>query len=113
MKLAVLLFHYAGYGGRVYSVTFMGGTSGVFYTQFGVTLAIAIVISAVNALTLSPALCAILLKPHQEGHGEKKLSRIDRFHKAFNAAYDVTLNKYKTGFSSLSNANGFHWVHSW
>ena len=78
-------------------VTFMGGTSGVFYTQFGVTLAIAIVISAVNALTLSPALCAILLKPHQEGHGEKKLSRIDRFHKAFNAAYDVTLNKYKNG----------------
>ncbi len=78
-------------------VTFMGGTSGVFYTQFGVTLAIAIVISAVNALTLSPALCAILLKPHQEGHGEKKLSRIDRFHKAFNAAYDVTLNKYKKG----------------
>lgn len=77
-------------------VTFMGGTSGVFYTQFGITLAVAIIISALNALTLSPALCAILLKPHSDEHN-KKLSRIDRFHKAFNAAYDVTLTKYKTG----------------
>ncbi len=77
-------------------VTFMGGTSGVFYTQFGITLAVAIIISALNALTLSPALCAILLKPHSDEHN-KKLSRIDRFHKAFNAAYDVTLTKYKKG----------------
>lgn len=76
-------------------VTFMGGTSGVFYTQFGVTLAIAIIISALNALTLSPALCALLLKPHQENG--KKMSVIDRFHKSFNVAYDTTLGKYKTG----------------
>ncbi|WP_321333319.1 efflux RND transporter permease subunit [uncultured Bacteroides sp.] len=77
-------------------VTFMGGTSGVFYTQFGVTLAIAIFISALNALTLSPALCAILLKPHADEHG-KKPSFIDRFHNSFNAAYNVTLEKYKKG----------------
>lgn len=77
-------------------VTFMGGTSGVFYTQFGITLAIAIFISALNALTLSPALCAILLKPHKNEEG-KKLSVVDRFHQSFNAAYDVTLNKYKKG----------------
>jgi HAE1 family hydrophobic/amphiphilic exporter-1 len=83
-------------------VTFMGGTSGVFYTQFGITLAIAIFISALNALTLSPALCAILLKPHKDEEG-KKLSVIDRFHQSFNAAYDVTLNKYKKGVQLFIN----------
>ena len=54
-------------------VSFIGGTSGIFYKQFGLTLAIAIVISAINALTLSPALCALFLKPHEEGHVEKKI----------------------------------------
>ena len=50
-------------------VSFMGGTAGTFYRQFGITMAIAIGFSALNALTLSPALCAIFLKPHDEGHG--------------------------------------------
>ena len=81
-------------------VTFMGGTSGIFYTQFGVTLAIAIGISALNALTLSPALCAIFLKPHETQEG-KKPSLIDRFHIAFNAAYSTTLGKYKKGVMNL------------
>ena len=75
-------------------VSFMTGTSGTFYRQFGLTMAIAIGFSAVNALTLSPALCAVFLKPHRE-EGEKKMSLIDRFHVSFNAAYDVTLKKYK------------------
>ena len=75
-------------------VSFMTGTSGMFYRQFGLTMAIAIGFSAVNALTLSPALCALFLKPHRE-EGEKKMSLIDRFHASFNAAYDVTLKKYK------------------
>jgi len=75
-------------------VSFMTGTSGTFYHQFGLTMAIAIGFSAVNALTLSPALCAVFLKPHRE-EGEKKMSLIDRFHASFNAAYDVTLKKYK------------------
>ncbi len=75
-------------------VSFMTGTSGTFYRQFGLTMAIAIGFSAVNALTLSPALCALFLKPHRE-EGEKKMSLIDRFHASFNAAYDVTLKKYK------------------
>ena len=75
-------------------VSFMTGTSGTFYRQFGLTMAIAIGFSAVNALTLSPALCAVFLKPHHE-EGEKKMSLIDRFHASFNAAYDVTLKKYK------------------
>ena len=76
-------------------VSFMGGTAGTFYRQFGITMAIAIGFSALNALTLSPALCAIFLKPHDEGHGAKKMTRVERFHTAFNAAYDSILKKYK------------------
>lgn len=75
-------------------VSFMGGTAGTFYRQFGLTMAIAIGFSAVNALTLSPALCAIFLKPHDE-HGEKKSTFVSRFHTAFNVGYDKMLKKYK------------------
>lgn len=75
-------------------VSFMPGTSGVFYQQFGLTMAIAIAFSAVNALTLSPALCAVFLKPHEE-HGDKKTTFVQRFHTGFNAAYDKLLTKYK------------------
>ena len=79
-------------------VSFMTGTSGTFYRQFGLTMAFAIGFSAINALTLSPALCAILLKPHDKsGEGHKKSTFIDRFHTAFNAAYDTLLGKYKNG----------------
>ncbi|HAL79856.1 MAG TPA: hydrophobe/amphiphile efflux-1 family RND transporter, partial [Parabacteroides distasonis] len=76
-------------------VSFMGGTAGTFYRQFGLTMAIAIGLSALNALTLSPALCAIFLKPHDEEHKEKKTTFISRFHTSFNAAYDSLLAKYK------------------
>lgn len=75
-------------------VSFMPGTSGTFYRQFGLTMAISIGISALNALTLSPALCAIFLKPHSE-EKNKKISLIGRFHRGFNAWYDVLLQKYK------------------
>ena len=75
-------------------VSFMSGTSGTFYREFGVTMAVSIVISAINALTLSPALCAIFLKPHKEEE-KKKLSRIDRFHLAFNTQYNKINAKYK------------------
>lgn len=78
-------------------VSFLGGTSGTFYREFGVTMAISIVISALNALTLSPALCAILLKPHNEDGSVRKMSVIDRFHTAFNASYDKVLKKYQSG----------------
>ena len=81
-------------------VSFIGGTSGAFYREFGVTMAVSIVISALNALTLSPALCAIFLKPHEEGH-QKKLSRIDRFHQSFNVAFDTTIGKYKNILEKL------------
>ena len=75
-------------------VSFMGGTAGTFYRQFGTTMAVAIGLSALNALTLSPALCAVLLKPHTK-HGEKKQTIVDRFHTSFNAAYDSILKRYK------------------
>ncbi len=76
-------------------VSFMGGTAGTFYRQFGLTMAIAIGLSALNALTLSPALCAMFLKPHDEEHKEKKTTFVSRFHTSFNAAYDSLLAKYK------------------
>jgi len=78
-------------------VSFLGGTSGTFYKEFGITMAISIVISAVNALTLSPALCAILLKPKNEDGSARKMSVVDRFHAAFNGVYDKVLVKYKNG----------------
>ena len=76
-------------------VSFMGGTAGTFYRQFGITMAISIAFSALNALTLSPALCAIFLKPHDSEHKPKKMSMVDRFHASFNAAYDSLLKSYK------------------
>jgi HAE1 family hydrophobic/amphiphilic exporter-1 len=73
-------------------VTFITGSSGVFYQQFGITLATAIIISAVNALTLSPALCALFLKQH-EGNGHKKGIR-ERFFMHFNRNFDRLNDKY-------------------
>ncbi|MDO6471302.1 efflux RND transporter permease subunit [Maribacter sp. 1_MG-2023] len=74
-------------------VSFISGSSGVFYQQFGITLAIAILISAVNALTLSPALAALLLKPHHTSE-EKKKGVVKRFFSAFNTGFDAVTNKY-------------------
>ena len=82
-------------------VSFLGGTTGTFYREFGVTMAVSIFISALNALTLSPALCAIFLKPHDKNGHEIKMSRIDRFHAAFNVSYDRILGKYKTNIEKL------------
>ena len=77
-------------------VSFMGGTSGTFYTQFGLTMAVAVGISAISALTLSPALCALLLKPYINEDGTQKNNFAARFRKAFNSAFDVMVDKYKT-----------------
>ena len=78
-------------------VTMMGGTSGTFYTQFGITMAVAVGLSAVNALTLSPALCALILKPYLDENGEMRDNFAARFRKAFNAAFGVMVKKYKHG----------------
>ncbi|WP_300666034.1 efflux RND transporter permease subunit [Fluviicola sp.] len=82
-------------------VSFIQGSTGVFYKQFGLTLAISIILSAVNALTLSPALCALLLKPHKDDHGKKK-SYLQRFNVAFNASFDKLTNRYKRSVSFMS-----------
>lgn len=81
-------------------VTFIPGSTGIFYQQFGITLAVAIIISAVNALTLSPALCAIFLKPHADDHQHQ--SFIQRFYMAFNVAFDRVTSKYKKSIQFLS-----------
>jgi HAE1 family hydrophobic/amphiphilic exporter-1 len=80
-------------------VSFISGSAGVFYKQFGLTLAVAIVLSAINALTLSPALCAIFLKPHNEE--EKKKGFLQRFYTSFNIAFEVTTVKYKKSVEFL------------
>ena len=88
-------------------VSFIGGTSGTFYREFGVTMAVSIVISALNALTLSPALCAIFLKPHGKDEGGKKLSRIDRFHAAFNVQYEKVNGRYQ---KIVEKIIGHQWI---
>lgn len=80
-------------------VSFISGSAGVFYKQFGLTLAIAILLSAVNALTLSPALCALFLKPHREE--DKKKNFLERFFVAFNVAFHATTLKYRKAVSFL------------
>lgn len=78
-------------------VSFMTGTSGTFYTQFGLTMAVAVGISAVNALTLSPALCALLLRPYANEDGTHKNNFAARFRCAFNAAFESLIERYKKG----------------
>ncbi|SEW51145.1 efflux RND transporter permease subunit [Chitinophaga arvensicola] len=86
-------------------VSFIGGSSGIFYKQFGLTLAIAIVLSAINALTLSPALCAIFLRPHGEKH--TKMNLLQRFYHAFNVGFERLTKKY-TG--TLSFFGKHKWI---
>lgn len=85
-------------------VTFITGPTGVFYEQFGVTLIVAIAISAVNALTLSPALCALFLKAEDEK--KEKKGFLKRFFSKFNTAFNVTTRRY---VDSL----GFFYRHKW
>ncbi|NWJ50554.1 MAG: efflux RND transporter permease subunit [Bacteroidetes bacterium] len=75
-------------------VTFISGTSGVFYKQFGITLAVAIILSAINALTLSPALCAIFLKPSKES-ALHQMKFLNRFYAYFNVTFDALTTRYQ------------------
>ncbi len=88
-------------------VSFIGGTSGIFYKQFGLTLAVAIGISAVNALTLSPALCALFLKPHNGEHSKKGF--LQRFYYYFNIGFNATTSKYKKSLIFLGK-KGHRWI---
>lgn len=77
--------------------SFMGGTSGTFYMQFGLTMVVAVGISAINALTLSPALCALIMTPHIDTTTGQKLSFSTRFHHAFEASFNRLILRYKNG----------------
>jgi hydrophobe/amphiphile efflux-1 (HAE1) family protein len=89
--------------------SFMGGTSGTFYTQFGLTMAVAVGISAVNALTLSPALCTLLMTPHIDTSNGQKLSFSSRFHKAFETSFNRILFKYKGGVKFFFKRKWIAW----
>ncbi len=84
-------------------VTFITGSSGIFYQQFGITLAVSIVISAVNALTLSPALCALLLKSHDD---KKHKGFLNRFYDNFNTVFDAMTIKYVKSVSFFTKRKG-------
>ena len=103
-------------------VTFITGSAGVFYRQFGITLAVAIIISAVNALTLCPALAALFLKPPQHSDDHQPKTFLQRFGVGFNAAYDFLTAKYTKSVTFLSGrkwlvlmaiglfAGAFYWL---
>ena len=82
-------------------VSFMGGTAGTFYRQFGMTMAIAIGLSALNALTLSPALCAILLKPHKKEDGTEDSTLKERMKVAYTAAHTTMINRYTEAIGKM------------
>ena len=88
-------------------VSFIGGTTGVFFKQFGLTLAVAIIISAVNALTLSPALCALFLTAHHEKEGKKNI--LQRFYRGFNVMFDGATKQYKKSLQFLGK-RGHRWI---
>lgn len=76
-------------------VTFTGGTSGVFYTQFGITMATAVGISMISALVLCPALCAMIMRPSDGNKSAKSIN--GRVRAAYNASFNAVLGKYKKG----------------
>ena len=90
-------------------VAMMGGTSGAFYTQFGITMAVAVGISAINAFTLSPALCALLLKPYTDEHGNVKNNFAARFRKAFNAVFNRMSRRYVRGVMFIVHRKWLLW----
>ena len=89
-------------------VTFMGGTSGVFYTQFGVTMATSVGISMISALTLCPALCAIMMRPSDGKKSPKSIN--GRVRAAYNASYNAMLGKYKKGVMFAIKHRWMVWV---
>lgn len=90
-------------------VAMMGGTSGSFYAQFGITMAVAVGISAINAFTLSPALCALLLRPYTDEEGNAKNNLAARFRKAFNAVFNRMSNRYVRGVLYVVHRRWLMW----
>ena len=83
-------------------VAFLDGPTGIFYRQFSLTMAVSIILSGITALTLTPALCVMLLKPHQHGHATKQ-NFIQRFFNGFNKKYDQLADKYKYLITTIAN----------
>lgn len=90
-------------------VAMMGGTSGSFYAQFGITMAVAVGISAINAFTLSPALCALLLRPYTDEDGNAKNNFAARFRKAFNAVFNRMSSRYVRGVLYVVHRRWLMW----
>ena len=90
-------------------VAMMGGTSGSFYAQFGITMAVAVGISAINAFTLSPALCALLLRPYTDEEGNAKNNLAARFRKAFNAVFNRMSSRYVRGVLYVVHRRWLMW----
>lgn len=90
-------------------VAMMGGTSGAFYTQFGLTMAVAVGISAINAFTLSPALCAVMLKPYLDENGNQRNNFAARFRRAFNAVFDMMSARYVKGVKIFVKRKWLMW----
>ena len=90
-------------------VSFITGTAGVFYKQFGLTLAIAIILSAVNALTLSPALAALFLRPHKKDDAKHK-GFLQRFYAGFNRGFDAVKQRYERSVGFLTRRKWVAWT---
>lgn len=90
-------------------VAMMGGTSGSFYAQFGITMAVSVGISAINAFTLSPALCALLLRPYTDEEGNAKNNFAARFRKAFNAVFNRMSSRYVRGVLYVVHRRWLMW----
>ena len=91
-------------------VCFMGGTTGIFYTQFGLTMAAAVGISCINSLTLSPALCAIMLKPRSKPEDGRDMSFSDRFHYSWNRVFERFKDAYSWFELRLFHRKWISWV---
>lgn len=89
-------------------VTFMPGTSGQFFTQFGVTIAASVGLSCVSAMTLCPALCAILMRPHKEGSEKKDLNYYTKL--AYNASYNAIAGKYQKAIGKFLGRSKTVWI---
>lgn len=91
-------------------VSMTGGTSGIFYTQFGITMAVSVGISAITALTLAPALCALLMRPYVDENGHEKDNFSNRFRHKFQTGFTAVVEHYKFGVLYFIRHKGIMWV---
>jgi HAE1 family hydrophobic/amphiphilic exporter-1 len=89
--------------------SFTGGTSGTYYKEFGLTMACAVGISAINALTLCPALCSMIMTPHADVKNGEKMTLSTRFHRAFDTSFHTLVTRYKGGLSHLFHHRWIAW----